>query len=62
MTKCTFCGKQITPGTGMMFVEISGKIINYCSSKCRKNRQMGRDAGNLKWITKMPENKGQKKF
>ncbi|MEW5897278.1 MAG: 50S ribosomal protein L24e [Nanoarchaeota archaeon] len=37
MPKCTFCGRQIEKGTGKMFVYISGKIDNFCSSKCEKN-------------------------
>jgi len=61
MVKCTYCGVQIPQGRGIIYVEISGKIINYCSSKCRKNREMGRDPGKMKWITKMPENKAAKK-
>jgi len=60
MARCTFCGKQIPQGEGIIHVEISGKIINYCSSKCRKNRDMGRDPKRMKWVTKMPENKIQK--
>lgn len=34
MPKCTFCGNQIAPGTGKMFVYTSGKIDHYCSRKC----------------------------
>jgi large subunit ribosomal protein L24e len=60
MAKCTFCGAQIPQGEGIIYVEISGKIINYCSSKCRKNRQMGRDSSKLAWVRKMPENKIKK--
>jgi large subunit ribosomal protein L24e len=61
MAKCTFCGAQIPQGEGIIYVEISGKIINYCSSKCRKNREMGRDPGKMKWITKADHNKEAKK-
>jgi len=60
MAKCTFCGKNIVQGTGIALIEPSGKIVNLCSSKCRKNRQMGRDPNKLKWIRKMPENKAAK--
>jgi large subunit ribosomal protein L24e len=55
MVKCTYCGKNIPQGEGIMHVEISGRIINYCSSKCRKNRNMGREPGKMKWITKRKE-------
>ncbi len=37
MPKCTFCGRQVEAGTGKMFVYASGKIDNYCTSKCEKN-------------------------
>jgi len=52
MAKCSFCGKQIVQGTGIMFVEMSGRILNFCSSKCRKNKNMGRDGSKLNWIRK----------
>lgn len=38
MAKCTFCGRQIERGTGKMYVHISGKIDNFCSSKCEKHQ------------------------
>jgi large subunit ribosomal protein L24e len=37
MAKCTFCGTNITRGTGKMFVQKDAKILNFCSSKCEKN-------------------------
>jgi len=55
MTKCSYCGKQIPMGRGIIYVEISGKVYNLCSSKCKKNRKLGRDAQSLKWITKRKE-------
>jgi len=35
--KCGFCGFEIHPGTGLIFVRTTGKTINFCSSKCEKN-------------------------
>jgi len=52
MAKCFFCGRQIEPGRGMIKVTMAGNPLNFCSSKCRKNWKMGREAGKLKWITK----------
>jgi large subunit ribosomal protein L24e len=53
MVKCTFCGEEITQGTGMMFVKKDGKQIYFCSKKCEKNqiklKRIGRD---LKWTKK----------
>ena len=37
MAKCTFCGNTIEKGTGMMHVLTEGKVLYFCSSKCRKN-------------------------
>ncbi|MBW2993616.1 TRASH domain-containing protein [Candidatus Woesearchaeota archaeon] len=35
--KCTFCGENIKPGTGKMYVKSDGKIFYFCSNKCEKN-------------------------
>jgi large subunit ribosomal protein L24e len=35
--RCPFCGKNIQKGTGKMYVQKSGKIYRFCSSKCEKN-------------------------
>jgi len=34
---CTFCGNEIEPGTGKMFIRKDGTIYHFCSSKCQKN-------------------------
>lgn len=34
---CTFCGVEIEPGTGRMYVRKDGVAYNFCSSKCFKN-------------------------
>jgi large subunit ribosomal protein L24e len=48
--KCSFCGHDFPPGTGMMFIKNDGSILWFCSSKCRKSSLfMGRDARKLKW-------------
>jgi len=36
MVACSFCGKEVTPGTGKMYVKKDGTIFNFCSSKCHK--------------------------
>lgn len=35
--KCTFCGKEIEPGTGKIFAKKDGVVWHFCSSKCQKN-------------------------
>ncbi|MHB1492182.1 MAG: 50S ribosomal protein L24e [Thermoplasmataceae archaeon] len=34
---CGFCGSNIEPGTGTIYVRRSGNIIDFCSRKCRVN-------------------------
>lgn len=49
MVKCSYCQCEITPGAGKMLVMKDGKIFYFCSTKCEKNRNMGRNPKNLKW-------------
>lgn len=35
MPICAFCGREITPGTGRLYVLNSGKTLWFCSKKCR---------------------------
>ncbi|MEM0217779.1 MAG: 50S ribosomal protein L24e [Candidatus Nezhaarchaeales archaeon] len=50
---CTFCGKNIVPGTGLMYVKNDGTILYFCSSKCKKNMiKLRRDPAKLKWCKK----------
>jgi len=47
--ECDYCGTDIEPGTGTMFVRTTGSTIHYCSSKCEKNANLGREARDLEW-------------
>ena len=50
MADCSFCGKSIPKGTGMIFVRKSGKMLNFCSMKCEKNMlKLGRVPRNIAW-------------
>ena len=50
MAKCTFCGYMMEKGTGKMYVEKDGKITNFCSMKCEKNKmKLKRNPRKLKW-------------
>lgn len=48
--KCSFCGHDIAPGTGMIFVKKTGKTVNFCSGKCEKNAlKLNRLPRKFKW-------------
>ncbi|MGD8545372.1 MAG: 50S ribosomal protein L24e [Candidatus Bathyarchaeota archaeon] len=50
--KCSFCGNEFPPGTGMMYVKDDGSVLWFCSSKCRKSSlKLRRDSRKLKWTT-----------
>jgi large subunit ribosomal protein L24e len=47
---CTFCGNDIEPGTGKMFIRKDGTIYFFCSSKCQKNMlKLGRIGRKVRW-------------
>lgn len=46
---CHFCGKDINPGSGIMYVLNDGKILYFCSKKCLKSYEKGRDPRKYKW-------------
>ncbi|MFP4005161.1 MAG: 50S ribosomal protein L24e [Candidatus Hadarchaeia archaeon] len=52
---CSYCGDDITPGTGLMYVKRDGTILYLCSSKCEKNMKLGRRAEELEWTEKSLE-------
>ena len=35
--KCSFTGKPIPPGTGMMYVKKTGQVLYFLSSKAKRN-------------------------
>ncbi len=37
MARCTFCGKDIEPGTGTLYIKDDAKMFNFCTMKCKKN-------------------------
>ncbi|AWB27333.1 50S ribosomal protein L24e [Halococcoides cellulosivorans] len=47
--ECDYCGSEIEPGTGTMFVRTDGTRLVYCSSKCEKNSDLGRKSKSLEW-------------
>ena len=51
MYKCSFCNKELKPGTGKMFVKNDGKIFYFCSQKCEKNMlKLKRKSIKTNWV------------
>ncbi|MFX1319025.1 MAG: 50S ribosomal protein L24e [Promethearchaeota archaeon] len=47
---CTFCGTDIEPGTGSVYVKNDGSLFYLCSSKCWRNQiLLKRRPRRLKW-------------
>ena len=57
MPKCSFCKQNYEFPRGVSIVQKDGSVRYLCSSKCRKNSQMGRDNKKVKWIRKLKEAK-----
>jgi large subunit ribosomal protein L24e len=49
---CDYCGDEIAPGTGTMYVTVDGETTYFCSSKCEKNADLGREARDVEWAQK----------
>jgi len=51
--RCSFCDREIEPGTGKMFVKRDGSLLYFCSSKCEKNMlKLGRNPRRVRWTGK----------
>jgi|TARA_Y100000310_G_scaffold240848_1_gene244744 large subunit ribosomal protein L24e len=60
MPTCSFCKEDYDFPKGISVVQNSGDVRYYCSSKCRKNSEMGRDNRKVKWIRKVKGGKDKK--
>ena len=52
MPTCHFCREAYNFPNGISVVQKDGNIRYFCSSKCRKNSEMGRDNKKVKWVRK----------
>ena len=52
MPVCSFCKGTYEFPKGTTVVQKSGDVRYYCSSKCRKNSEMGRLSKKVKWVKK----------
>ena len=56
--KCSFCGADIEPGTGKMFVKKDGTVLNFCTNKCYKNMiELKRVPRTTEWTDKAKSEK-----
>ncbi len=56
---CTFCGTEIEPGTGRMYIKKDGVVYNFCTSKCYKNLVvLGRVPRRTTWTRYYEREKG----
>ena len=55
---CSFCGGEIEPGTGKMFVKKDGAVLNFCTNKCYKNMiELKRVPRTTEWTDKAKSEK-----
>ncbi|MBA3063972.1 50S ribosomal protein L24e [Candidatus Woesearchaeota archaeon] len=61
--KCSFCKQNINKGTGKIYVQKTGKVLYFCSSKCEKNMlKLKRKPRTTKWTQEYQDiKKGTKK-
>ena len=62
MTRCFFCKTNYEFPRGITVVQKDGEPRYFCSSKCRKSSQMGRDSRKVKWVTKNKESQAANKL
>lgn len=53
MSICSFCKQNYEIPRGITVVQKDATAKYYCSSKCRKNSEMGRDNKKVKWVIKV---------
>jgi len=52
MPTCSFCKVNYEFPRGLTVVQKDGSVKYYCSSKCRKNNNLGRISKKVTWVTK----------
>ena len=57
MPKCSFCGNKLPAGKGKMFVTNANRVYYFCSRKCERNWEMGRNPKKIKWTATFRESK-----
>jgi len=52
MPKCSFCKQLYGLPRGLTLILNDGRILYFCSSKCKRNHELKRDPKKVKWIKK----------
>lgn len=52
MPKCSFCKQNYEFPKGITVVQKEGTPKYFCSRKCRKSSEIGRDNRKIKWVKK----------
>jgi large subunit ribosomal protein L24e len=60
MVTCSFCKENYEFPKGTTVVQKDASVRYYCSSKCRKNSEMGRLTKKVKWIKKSETSKAER--
>ena len=60
MPTCSFCKKSYNLSKGTTVVQKDASVRYFCSSKCRKNMEMGRINKKVKWVRKSDIIKSEK--
>jgi large subunit ribosomal protein L24e len=56
---CSFCGTDIEPGTGKLYIKKDGTKYHFCSNKCQKNMiGLKRVNRNVRWTTHFTKQPG----
>ena len=50
MPTCSFCKKNYKEPRGLTVFTFDGRSVYFCSGKCRKNLDLGRDPKKVNWV------------
>lgn len=51
--ECSYCGRNMRPGTGMKYIKNDGTAFWFCSKRCRLSQlKFKRDPRKYKWTKK----------
>jgi large subunit ribosomal protein L24e len=53
MPTCSFCKKSYKFPQGLTLFTFDGRSVYFCSSKCRRNHNLGRDPKKVGWTKRM---------